>query len=64
MKMIEPCLQEAIHYGNISEEELILAIEIVRQKKRTFLNAHLLKEKLAIADTSTPYKYRNKFINY
>lgn len=33
-------------------------------ENRTFLNAHLLKEKLAVADTSTPYKYRNKFINY
>lgn len=33
-------------------------------ENRTFLNAHILKEKLAIADTSIPYKYRNKFINY
>jgi integrase len=46
MKMIEPCLQEAIHYGNISEEELILAIEIVRQKKQTFLNAHEAKHRI------------------
>ncbi|MBO7101144.1 MAG: site-specific DNA-methyltransferase [Bacteroidales bacterium] len=33
-------------------------------ENRTFLNAHILKEKLAIADTSIAYKYRNKFINY
>ena len=33
-------------------------------ENRTFINAHILKEKLAIADTSIPYKYRNKFINY
>ena len=31
---------------------------------RTFLNAHLIKEKLAIANTSMSYKYRNKFLNY
>lgn len=31
---------------------------------RTFINAHLLKEKLAIADTSLEYKYKNKFTNY
>lgn len=33
-------------------------------ENRTFLNAHILKEKLAIADTSITYKYRNKFIKY
>lgn len=33
-------------------------------ENRTFLNAHILKEKLAIADTSIAYKFRNKFINY
>ncbi len=33
-------------------------------ENRTFLNAHLLKEKLAIADTSISYKYRNKFLSY
>ena len=33
-------------------------------ENRTFINAHILKEKLAIADTSIAYKYRNKFINY
>lgn len=33
-------------------------------ENRTFINAHILKEKLAIVDTSIPYKYRNKFINY
>ena len=31
---------------------------------RTFLNAHLLKEKLAVANTSMCYKYRKKFLNY
>lgn len=33
-------------------------------ENKTFINAHLLKEKLAIADTSIEYKYRNKFSNY
>lgn len=33
-------------------------------ENRTFINAHILKEKLAIADTSIAYKYRNKFIKY
>ncbi len=33
-------------------------------ENRTFVNAHLLKKKLAKADTSLPYKYRNKFISY
>lgn len=33
-------------------------------ENRTFLNAHLLKEKLAIPDTSIMYKYRNKFVKY
>ena len=33
-------------------------------ENRTFLNAHILKEKLAIADTSIAYKYRSKFINF
>lgn len=33
-------------------------------ENRTFLNAHLLKEKLAIPDASMSYKYRNKFLNY
>lgn len=31
---------------------------------RTFLNAHILKEKLAIVDTSIIYKYRDKFLKY
>lgn len=31
---------------------------------RTFINAHLLKEKLALVNTNMYYKYRNKFINY
>lgn len=33
-------------------------------ENRTFLNAHILKEKLAIPDTSIMYKYRNKFVKY
>lgn len=33
-------------------------------ENKTFINAHLLKEKLAVADTSIEYKYRNKFANY
>lgn len=33
-------------------------------ENKTFVNAHLLKEKLAIADTSMEYKYKNKFTNY
>lgn len=31
---------------------------------RTFLNAHLIKRKLATADTNTEYKYKSKFISY
>lgn len=31
---------------------------------KTFINAHLLKEKLAIPDKVTPYKYRQKFATY
>jgi len=31
---------------------------------KTFINAHLLKEKLAIPDMVTPYKYRQKFATY
>lgn len=33
-------------------------------ENRTFLNAHLLKEKLAVADTSISYKYKSKFLSY
>lgn len=33
-------------------------------ENKTFINAHLLKEKLAVADTSLEYKYKNKFTNY
>lgn len=33
-------------------------------ENKTFVNAHLLKAKLAVADTKTTYKYKSKFINY
>lgn len=33
-------------------------------ENRTFINAHILKEKLAIADTRISYKYREKFTKY
>lgn len=33
-------------------------------ENKTFINAHLLKEKLAIPDMVTPYKYRQKFATY
>ncbi len=31
---------------------------------RTFINAHLIKEKLAVADTLTSYKYKAKFSSF
>lgn len=31
---------------------------------KTFINAHLIKRKLATADTNTEYKYKSKFISY
>jgi endonuclease YncB( thermonuclease family) len=30
---------------------------------KTFINAHLIKEKLADVDTSIDFKYKNKFLN-
>lgn len=33
-------------------------------ENKMFINAHLLKEKLVLPDTSIDYKYKNKFINY
>lgn len=33
-------------------------------ENKTFINAHLLKEKLALPDMVTPYKYRQKFAAY
>lgn len=33
-------------------------------ENKTFLNAHLIKNKLADADTSLSYKYKDKFIRY
>lgn len=33
-------------------------------ENKTFINAHLIKKKLAIADTATNYKYKSKFISY
>ena len=33
-------------------------------ENKTFINAHLIKKKLAIADTITNYKYKSKFISY
>lgn len=33
-------------------------------ENRTFINAHLLKEKLAFMDNSIVFKYKNKFNNY
>lgn len=32
-------------------------------ENKTFINAHLLKKKLAIVDSSIDFKYKNKFIN-
>ncbi|MDH6355696.1 DNA modification methylase [Dysgonomonas sp. PH5-45] len=32
-------------------------------KNKTFINAHLLKEKLAMVDNSISFKYKNKFLN-
>ena len=32
-------------------------------ENKTFINAHLLKEKLAIVDNSIDFKYKNKFLN-
>lgn len=31
-------------------------------KNKTFINAHLIKEKLALVDTSINFKYKNKFL--
>lgn len=33
-------------------------------ENKTFINAHLIKRKLAIADTVANYKYKSKFISY
>ena len=33
-------------------------------ENKTFINAHLLKEKLALVDNSIIFKYKNKFNNY
>ena len=33
-------------------------------ENKTFINAHLLKEKLALPDIITPYRYRQKFATY
>ena len=33
-------------------------------ENKTFINAHLLKEKLALPDMITPYRYRQKFATY
>ncbi len=33
-------------------------------ENKTFLNAHLIKNGLAVADTSYNYKYKNKFLNF
>lgn len=32
-------------------------------KNKTFINAHLLKERLALVDNSIDFKYKNKFLN-
>ena len=32
-------------------------------QNKTFINAHLIKEKLAIVDTSIDFKYKTKFLN-
>ena len=31
---------------------------------KTFINAHLIKRKLALVDLLTNYKYKSKFISY
>ena len=33
-------------------------------ENKTFINAHLIKRKLAMADTVANYKYKSKFISY
>ena len=33
-------------------------------ENKTFINAHLIKEKLAIANNTTEYKYKTKFNSY
>jgi site-specific DNA-methyltransferase (adenine-specific) len=32
-------------------------------ENRTFINAHLLKERLAVVDRSMEFKYKEKFLN-
>jgi site-specific DNA-methyltransferase (adenine-specific) len=32
-------------------------------QNKTFINAHLIKEKLAIVDTAINFKYKNKFLH-
>lgn len=33
-------------------------------KNKTFINAHIIKEQLALVDTSIDFKYKNKFLTY
>ena len=33
-------------------------------ENKTFINAHLIKKKLAVVDTVADYKYKSKFISY
>ena len=33
-------------------------------ENKTFINAHLLKNRLALVDESIDYKYKTKFLSY
>ena len=44
-----------------SENYLMCYLDL---ENKAFINAHLLKEKLAMPDMVTPYKYRQKFATY
>lgn len=53
-----------LKYDGIKHDENNYLLVYLYLENKTFLNAHLIKNKLVDVDTLSKFKYKNKFINY
>jgi site-specific DNA-methyltransferase (adenine-specific) len=53
-----------LKYDEIKHDQDNHLMAYLYLENKTFINAHLLKEKLALVDNSIDFKYKNKFLNF
>ena len=53
-----------IKFDSIKYDKNNILLGYLYLKNKTFINAHLIKNKLVDVDTSMDYKYKSKFMSY